>query len=145
MNNELITKTIKLGSEAETVTLTSIDERGYPRAVVMSNVKAESLNAMYFATSTDSKKVKHYMANSKAGVTYNQGLSLIGEIEIIKDNSLKKELWQDEFIQYFPKGETDPNYCILRFTTKEALVYIDDIFTNDTGEAIRGYYNVIAY
>lgn len=129
MNDKLLKKAAKLVSEAETAMLSSIDENGYPRAVIMSNTKAESLNVMYFATGTDSRKVKHYMLNSKAGVAYNEGISFIGEIEIIKDDKVKKELWQDWFIKHFPGGETDPNYCILKFTSKEAVIYIDEIFT----------------
>lgn len=129
MNNKLMGKAVSLVSKAETAILSSIDEMGYPRAVQMSNIKTESLNVIYFATGTDSRKVKHYMKNSKAGVSYNDGVSLIGEIEVIEDNTLKKELWQDWFIKHFPKGVTDPNYCVLKFTSKEAVIYIDDIFT----------------
>ena len=72
---------------------------------------------------------KHYMKNSKAGVSYNNGISLVGEIEMVEDNSLKEELWQDWFIEHFPKGVTDPNYCVLKFTSKEAVIYINEIFT----------------
>ncbi len=129
MNNKLISKAISLVSEANTAMLSSIDEKGYPRAVEMSNIKTESLNVMYFATGTDSRKVKHYMKNSKAGVSYNNGISLVGEIEMVEDNSLKEELWQDWFIEHFPKGVTDPNYCVLKFTSKEAVIYINEIFT----------------
>lgn len=129
MNNKLLKKAAKLMSKAETATLSSINESGYPRAVEMSNIKTESLNVIYFATGTDSRKVKHYMMNSKAGVSYNNGLSLIGEIEIVEDKELKEKLWQEWFIKHFPKGITDPNYCILKFISKEAVIYIDDIFT----------------
>lgn len=129
MNNKLLTKAIRLVSEAETAMLSSIDENGYPRSVEMSNLRTESLNAIYFATGTDSRKVKHYLMNPKAGVSYNNGVSLIGEIEIIKDDTLKKDLWEASFIKHFPKGVTDPNYCIIKFISKEAIIYIDDIFT----------------
>lgn len=129
MNDELFKKAAKLVSEAETATLSSIDENGYPRAVEMSNIKTEALNAIYFATGTDSRKVKHYMMNPRAGVSYNNGVSLIGEIEIVEDITIKKELWQEWFIKHFPKGVMDPNYCILKFTSKEAVIYIDEIFT----------------
>lgn len=129
MNNKLISKAINLVSEAETAMLSSIDEKGYPRAVEMANIKTESLNLMYFATGTDSRKVKHYMKNPKAGVSYNSGISFVGEIEIVEDDSVKEELWQDWFIEHFPKGVMDPNYCVLKFTSKEAVIYIDKIFT----------------
>ncbi|WP_432663983.1 pyridoxamine 5'-phosphate oxidase family protein [Wukongibacter baidiensis] len=129
MNDKLLKKAAKLMSEAETATLSSIDENGYPRAVEMSNAKTESLNVIYFSTGTDSRKVKHYKTNPKAGVSYNNGISLIGEIEIVEDEEIKKELWQDWYIKHFPKGVTDPNYCVLRFTSKEAVIYIDEVFT----------------
>ncbi len=129
MKSEVISKLIKLISESETAVLSSIDENGYPRTIVMSNISAESLDTIYFATGTHSKKVKHYLENPKAGVSYNDGISLIGEVEVIEDNKLKGELWQESFIEHFPKGETDPDYCVLKFTSKSALVYIDNIYT----------------
>jgi hypothetical protein len=32
----------------------------------------------------------------------------------------------DWFINHFPDGETDPNYCIIKFTAKRASLWIDN-------------------
>ena len=40
----------------------------------------------------------------------------------------KKALWQDWFIEHFPKGVTDPEYCVLKFTGDKATLWIDGKF-----------------
>lgn len=39
---------------------------------------------------------------------------LSGEIEIVTDVELKKALWHDNWIVFFPGGKTDPDYIILK-------------------------------
>ena len=51
-----------------------------------------------------------------------------GEIEIITDEAIKKELWQDWFINHFPGGPTDPNYVILKFKANHATYWIEGKF-----------------
>ncbi len=67
--------------------------------------------------------------NKKASICYREGgnnITLVGTIEIVTEPELKKELWLDWFINHFPGGVTDPNYCILRFTAHRASLWIDD-------------------
>lgn len=49
----------------------------------------------------------------------------MGTIDVITDPYLKKQLWLDWFINHFPGGVSDPNYCILKFTSKEGTVWLD--------------------
>jgi general stress protein 26 len=37
-------------------------------------------------------------------------------------------MWLDWFIEHFPGGMDDPNYCILEFTAAEATLWIDREF-----------------
>lgn len=131
MENNIRQKAVNMISNAETTVLSSVDEWGMPRAVAMSNIKAEGLETIWFATGTNSEKVKHYMENNKASVCYssaNDGITLTGNIEIIHDMDIKEALWVDWFINHFPGGVTDPEYCILKFNTKNAILWIDNVF-----------------
>jgi general stress protein 26 len=42
------------------------------------------------------------------------GLMLGGEIEVVTDAELKKQIWQDGWEIYYPGGADDPEYTILR-------------------------------
>lgn len=44
---------------------------------------------------------------------------LVGNIEVLEDANIKKELWQISDKIYYPKGVTDPDYCVLKFTAQE--------------------------
>ena len=73
--------------------------------------------------------VKFFKRNSRASVCYLEGgnnITLTGDIEILTTRELKEQLWRDWFINHYPGGITDPNYCILEFTTKEAILWIDN-------------------
>ena len=114
---------------ADVATIAKIDDKGYPRASTISNIKTHELKTAWFATGLNSSKVKFFSQNNKASVCYRDGgnnITLIGTIEILTDPELKKQLWLDLFINHFPGGVSDPNYCILKFTTNEAVFWIDN-------------------
>ena len=124
-------RAIELVEKAGDAVLTSIDGEGYPRAVPMAKVKAEGMETIWFSTSTSSRKVKHFAANPKAGVCFfepGKTVSLVGEIEVVEDMELKKALWIDWFIEHFPGGVTDPEYCLMKFTAKRASLWLGDVF-----------------
>lgn len=131
MTNELIKKAEELMRKAEVTALSSIDENGYPRTVTMSNLKPEGITTAWFATGTNSIKTENYKKNSKASLCFTldgNNVTLIGDMLIIEDMSIKKELWADWFINHFPLGVTDPNYCVLKFQSKYIQAYIDNDF-----------------
>jgi general stress protein 26 len=129
MSNELIAKAEVIMSNASVATIAKIDDKGYPRASTISNIKTDGLKTIWFSTGLNSDKVKFLTHNNKAGVCYCEGgnnITLTGTIEVLTEPELKKQLWIDWFINHFPGGITDPNYCILKFTTKEATFWIDN-------------------
>lgn len=128
MNEHLISKATLIIRDASIATIAVIDDDGYPRASTISNIKTDGVKTVWFATGLKSGKVKCLMRNNKASVCYHESgnnITLIGTIEISTDLELKKQLWLDWFINHFPEGVTDPNYCILKFTAKQALLWID--------------------
>lgn len=129
MSNELISKAEAIMRNASVATIAKIDDRGYPRASTISNIKIDGVKTVWFSTGLRSSKVKFFMQNNKASVCYREGgnnITLTGTIEILTDPELKKQLWLDWFINHFPGGVTDPDYCILKFTTREATFWIDN-------------------
>lgn len=116
----------------KTAFIASVDENGYPMVRAMLAPRKIDGNDIYFTTNTSSKKVKQYSQNGKACVYFYkrgkikyQGVSLIGDMEILTDQAIKDEIWRvfDKFI--YKQGKTDPDYCVLKFTCKSAEYYCD--------------------
>lgn len=131
MTNELLKKTENFIKDEDTAVLSSIDENGYPRTAAMSSIKTEGIKTIWFSTGTNSHKAKNLKRNCKASVCYyatGSNITLIGEVAIVEDMDIKKQLWVDWFIEHFPLGVTDPNYCILKFETKYIQVWLEGNF-----------------
>ena len=82
------------------------------------------------ATGNDSLKTKDFRLNPKAGLCYSENgnsVALTGEVEVITDAEIKKELWQEWFIAHFPLGPADPNYVLLKFKGQKATIWIDGV------------------
>jgi general stress protein 26 len=105
-----------------------IDEDGYPHVSTVSTIKPKDIFTAYFATGMGANKTKRLIRNKRASVCYRSGsnnITLVGEVEILTDQETKSRCWLDWFINHFPGGETDPNYCIIKFTTKRMSLWID--------------------
>lgn len=42
---------------------------------------------------------------------------------MLTDEKHKKMIWQEGDTMYYSKGVNDPDYCVLKFTTKSIRVY----------------------
>jgi len=105
-----------------------IDEAGFPVVSTISPAAQGDLFEAYFVTGTRSNKYKCLQGNNRGSVCYHAGgdnVTLIGEVEILTDQPIKSRFWQDGFTAFFPLGEQDPAYCVLRFTTRRVLLWID--------------------
>ena len=129
----LTEKATHLLAQCENVTIASIDADGYPRPVQMSKIHAKSFNEVWMATSVGSMKVNDFKANNKAGLCYDHygdGVALRGTVEIITDDTIRKDIWQDWFVHHFPDGPSDPNYVLLHFMGTEATFWINGEFSH---------------
>ena len=54
-----------------------------------------------------------------------------GIVEIITNDAIRKEMWQEWFIHHFPGGATAPNYVLLHFTGTEATFWINGEFAHE--------------
>ena len=111
-----------------TAVLASVDDDGYPIQRAMLVLEHESLQTHYFSTNTSSDKVPAFRSNPKASVYYCTpenyiGILFTGDVEVCTDQQTKDFLWRDGFEKYYPKGVTDPDYCVLKFTAREIRYY----------------------
>lgn len=119
-------------SEQKTAFIASVNEQGYPVIRAMLAPRKIDGNDIYFSTNTSSNKIKQYTANDKACVYFYkrgkfkyQGVSMIGEMQVCCDQATKDMIWKFGDTLYYKKGVTDPDYCVLKFTCKQAEVYCD--------------------
>jgi general stress protein 26 len=129
MNSNIFAKANQIAKACDTAYIGVLDDDGFPNVSTVSTIKPESIFEAHFATGMASNKVKRLLNDKRASVCYHMGgdnITLIGEVQILTDQDAKSKYWLDWFIDHFPGGETDPNYCIIMFTTKRASLWIDN-------------------
>jgi len=57
--------------------------------------------------------------------TVDHCINLVGEIEVITDLNIKQDMWYDDGLSHHFTGPDDPNYCVLKFTTKRYKLLVD--------------------
>ena len=128
MSNELISKAEAVMKKAGTAVIALIDENEFPRASTISCLKTEGIKYAWFATGISTGKAKCIKVSNKAGLCFCDGsnnVTLMGTVEILTEHEIKNEMWVDSFINHFPGGVTDPEYCILKFSTQKVVLWID--------------------
>ena len=131
---ELEEKANALIAKCGTATLTSINEKGYPRTCLLAIAKAEGFSDIYFVTSKRSEingKVTHFEKNPKASVCYfldGDSVTLIGSVEFINDRELQAAVWNETDRRFFKKGIDDPKFRLIKFHTIEATFWIEGKF-----------------
>lgn len=109
--------------------ISSVDSEGFPNTKAMLPPRMrEGIKHIYFSTNTSSMRVNQYIDNLKACLYFYdkrffKGVMLKGTIEVLQDSESKLKIWRDGDERYYPKGVTDPDYCVLRFTTKNGRFY----------------------
>ncbi len=109
--------------------ISSIDVDGFPNTKAMLRPrKRNGIKEIYFSTNTSSLKVASFRKNKKACLyfcdkRFYRGIMLKGIVEILENQEIKNELWQMGDIMYYKKGKTDPDYCVIKFTSISARYY----------------------
>ena len=122
----------ELIAACKTAFIGSVDEAGFPNQKAMLAPRKREGNALYFTTNTSSMRVAQYRANDRASTYFYQrgrfsyrGVMLLGRMEVLTDESVKREIWRTGDTMYYPGGVTDPDYCVLRFTAEKCRGYCD--------------------
>ncbi len=129
-NSELAQNIANLVDRQEVCFLSFIDENGFPSTRTMLNPrKRQGIKEFYLTTNTKSKKVQALLTDPKAGLYFYdrplyRGIAFAGTVEVLYDQSIKDEIWRDMDIIFY-ENNTDPDYCVLKFTATSARYYQD--------------------
>ena len=44
-------------------------------------------------------------------------------MEVLESKAVKERIWRDGDEMFYPKGVTDPDYCVLKFTARKCRYY----------------------
>ena len=109
--------------------IASIDSDGFPNMKAMLTPRKRSgLREFWFSTNTSSMRVMQYRENPKASIYFYdrrffRGVQFTGTMEVLEDAAIKEEIWEFGDKMYYPKGATDPDYCVLKFTAQNGRYY----------------------
>ena len=114
----------------KTVFVGSVDEDGFPNIKAMFTPRKIAGNCFYFSTNTSSMRSRHFMKNPKASIYFYkrgrfkyEGIMLIGTMEVLQDDDIKREIWSIGDTMYYKEGVADPDYCVLKFTAVKGRYY----------------------
>ena len=112
--------------------IASVDEDGFPNMKAMFVPRKIEGNCFYFTTNTSSMRSQQYMKNPKASIYFfnkgrfrYEGIMLIGTMEVLQDEAIKKEIWCPGDTMFYKQGVTGPDYCVLKFTAVKGRYYCD--------------------
>ena len=107
----------------------SVNQNNAPNIKAMIVAKHEGLKTFYFASNNSAMRTEHYKQNNSACIYFKggpiyKGLMLEGTMEILNDEKIKKQIWQNSFKSAYKNGGVnDPDYCVLKFTAKTGRYY----------------------
>jgi len=109
----------------------SVDDEGFPNTKAMLPPrKREGIRVFHFTTNASSMRVGQYRENFRACIyfcdrRYFRGVMLKGTVEVLEDPVSREMIWREGDALYYPKGVTDPDYCVLKFTARSGRYYSD--------------------
>ncbi|MDR1230558.1 MAG: TfoX/Sxy family DNA transformation protein [Spirochaetaceae bacterium] len=129
MNQKLVDKAGEIISKDRlNCVLALIDADGYPTASTITVSKNDGNNWLTFCTGFGGIRTKSIDKCKRASVCFFSpdplyNITLVGQIEVITDPEVKKEMWYDGLGNHF-SGSEDTNYCVLKFKTERYKLMI---------------------
>ncbi|MEY8338379.1 pyridoxamine 5'-phosphate oxidase family protein [Lachnospiraceae bacterium 62-35] len=111
--------------------IASVSEEGFPNVKAMLPPrKRVGIKEFWFTTNTSSMRAAQYRKNPSASIyfcnkRFFRGVMLVGTMEVLEDSNSKQMIWQENDTMYYPRGVTDPDYCVLKFTAQNGRYYAD--------------------
>jgi general stress protein 26 len=128
MNTSVVEKANQVIKTCSAAYVGLIDDDGYPMVSTIAPVDPENIFEVYFVTGIHSNKYKCLQNNKRGSICFHAGgdnITLIGEAEILTDQSSKSSFWKNDFAEFFPNGVSDPTYCVIKFTTRRVIIWMD--------------------
>jgi general stress protein 26 len=98
-------------------------EADQPHARIMGAARIDDDFTTWYATHTSSNKVRQIRTCPNVCVTFwasAKDLRIFGKAQIVDDKDTKDKMWNDEWLQFWPKGKNDPEYALIKVTPKKA-------------------------
>ncbi|MDR2098808.1 MAG: pyridoxamine 5'-phosphate oxidase family protein [Rickettsiales bacterium] len=131
MKKDILKDIEKLVARQSLCCLASVDAQGFPeaRAMLAPRVR-DGIKTFYLSTNTSSAKVKAFRKNPKACLYFHdgrlfRGAMFKGTAEVCRDGKSRGLVWRDGDEIYYPKGVSDPDYAVLKFTAESVKYYSD--------------------
>ena len=102
------------------------DEHGNPQIKAMIKTKNEGLNVFWFCSNTSSKRAAQIQKDGNACIYFyegHKGVMLSGTAEVSWDDEVRKSFWDDFMYKYYPLGPLDPDFALIKFTSKSGNLY----------------------
>jgi len=124
MNEKIIARAEEILANRQTreqghCVLALLDADGYPTAATISPSRIDGIRRVTFCTGTGSNWARRIEKCARASVCFNSpeyNITLVGDIAVVTDTEVKKEMWYEGLGHYF-KGPEDPEFCVLEFKT----------------------------
>ncbi len=129
MSKDVLKTAFGLVEKSSKAIIGSVDEEGYPNIKAMlSPRERKGVKEFYFSTNTSSLRVTQFLKNPKASVyffdgRFFRGVMFRGKMEVLHDKEIKELIWREGDTMYYKLGVTDPDYCVLRFTSESGRLY----------------------
>lgn len=85
---------------------------------IMGFLSHPSLNMLYMQTNRQSAKVGNIQSHHTVEIAITGdrgGVVLTGEAEVVEEENVKQEKWEDWMFKYHDSGYTSPDYVLIRF------------------------------
>lgn len=135
MNREqMLNRASALVSAEPYAVMGTVGPSGVPSTRAMTVLENQGLETVWFATGLSTQKVAHLRHNPMATLFFADpedsiGVTLVGAADVLIDAPTQKRFWRPGLKRWFVEGETDPNYCVLRFRTKQVIFSLDRLTT----------------
>jgi len=129
MSKDVLKTAFGLVEKSSKAIIGSVDDEGYPNIKAMlSPRERKGVKEFYFSTNTSSLRVTQFLKNPKASVyffdgRFFRGVMFRGKMEVLHDKEIKELIWREGDTMYYKLGVTDPDYCVLRFTSESGRLY----------------------
>lgn len=124
---ELLKKTNDVLAVSENGYVGYLKSDGYPSVATRSFCSAPNLVHSYISTGTNGNLAKAIANNNKMSIcvqSEGNNITMIGTAHIITDMKVKEAMWVDWFINHFPGGFQDPNFCLIEFKTERISLWV---------------------
>ncbi|MDD5440228.1 MAG: pyridoxamine 5'-phosphate oxidase family protein [Candidatus Omnitrophica bacterium] len=120
MDADLKKEALEFARSANVSVLATVSKTKGVNARVMQIVKVDDDMTVWYSSLGTTDKISEVKGNPRVCVVMSNykimtDMRYHGTIEIITDQKTKDRFWRDEWVRFYPKGKTDPDYVIMKF------------------------------